>query len=211
MKIGELARLTECPVETIRYYEREGLLPEPARSEGNYRLYTQAHVERLAFIRHCRSLDMTQQEIRELLRLRDNPEADCAAANRLIDEHIHHVEVRIAELRALQGPAAGPARTVPGRRQQRVVRHPAGAGAAGTAQRGVRSLRRGGAPACAGCARAALSEDRCMKKPAIRRASSWARRPQRARGATGPGPLAMVTSTRRFSAREEGESLLATG
>ncbi|BCA27404.1 Cd(II)/Pb(II)-responsive transcriptional regulator [Pseudomonas sp. SLBN-26] len=103
MKIGELARLTECPVETIRYYEREGLLPEPARSEGNYRLYTQAHVERLAFIRHCRSLDMTQQEIRELLRLRDNPEADCAAANRLIDEHIHHVEVRIAELRALQG------------------------------------------------------------------------------------------------------------
>ncbi|MBB4817036.1 Cd(II)/Pb(II)-responsive transcriptional regulator [Pseudomonas alcaligenes] len=102
MKIGELARLTDCPVETIRYYEREGLLPEPSRSEGNYRQYTQAHVERLAFIRHCRSLDMTQQEIRELLRLRDSPEADCTAANRLIDEHMHHVEVRIAELRSLQ-------------------------------------------------------------------------------------------------------------
>ncbi|GAC1030369.1 Cd(II)/Pb(II)-responsive transcriptional regulator [Pseudomonas sp. No.21] len=102
MKIGELARLTDCPVETIRYYEREGLLPEPSRSEGNYRQYTYAHVERLAFIRHCRSLDMTQQEIRELLRLRDSPEADCTAANRLIDEHIHHVEVRIAELRSLQ-------------------------------------------------------------------------------------------------------------
>jgi Cd(II)/Pb(II)-responsive transcriptional regulator len=102
MKIGELARLTDCPVETIRYYEREGLLPEPARSEGNYRQYTQVHVERLAFIRHCRSLDMTQQEIRELLSLRDAPEADCTAANRLIDEHIHHVEVRITELRSLQ-------------------------------------------------------------------------------------------------------------
>ena len=50
MKIGELAKLTDCQVETIRYYEREGLLPEPARSEGNYRLYTQAHVERLTFI-----------------------------------------------------------------------------------------------------------------------------------------------------------------
>lgn len=59
MKIGELAKLTDCQVETIRYYEREGLLPEPARSEGNYRLYTQAHVERLTFIRNCRSLDMT--------------------------------------------------------------------------------------------------------------------------------------------------------
>ena len=71
MKIGELAKLTDCQVETIRYYEREGLLPEPARSEGNYRLYTQAHVERLTFIRNCRSLDMTLEEIRSLLNLRD--------------------------------------------------------------------------------------------------------------------------------------------
>lgn len=102
MKIGELARLTDCPIETIRYYEREGLLPTPARSEGNYRQYTHVHVERLAFIRHCRSLDMTQQEIRQLLALRDTPQANCDAANRLIDEHMHHVEVRIAELRGLQ-------------------------------------------------------------------------------------------------------------
>ena len=50
MKIGELARLTDCAVETIRYYERENLLPEPARSDGNYRVYTQAHAERLTFI-----------------------------------------------------------------------------------------------------------------------------------------------------------------
>lgn len=62
MKIGELAKRTGCPVETIRYYEREGLLPEPARSEGNYRQYTLAHVERLSFIRHCRSLDAARRK-----------------------------------------------------------------------------------------------------------------------------------------------------
>ncbi|AGI25550.1 Cd(II)/Pb(II)-responsive transcriptional regulator [Pseudomonas sp. MT3] len=101
MKIGELAKLTGCPVETIRYYEREGLLPEPSRSEGNYRQYDAVHVERLSFIRHCRSLDMTQEEIRILLGLRDRPESDCGTANRLIDEHLHHVEVRIAELQSL--------------------------------------------------------------------------------------------------------------
>ncbi|WP_146053956.1 MerR family transcriptional regulator, partial [Pseudomonas syringae] len=74
MKIGELAKLTDTQVETVRYYEREGLLPAPARSDGNYRLYTQAHVERLSFIRNCRSLDMTLEEIRSLLNLRDSPQ-----------------------------------------------------------------------------------------------------------------------------------------
>ena len=63
MKIGELAKLTDCPVETIRYYEKENLLPPPARTDGNYRVYTQAHTERLTFIRNCRSLDMTLEEI----------------------------------------------------------------------------------------------------------------------------------------------------
>ncbi|MFK8330829.1 Cd(II)/Pb(II)-responsive transcriptional regulator [Pseudomonas sp. BJa5] len=102
MKIGELAKATDCAVETIRYYEREGLLPEPARSEGNYRLYTQAHVERLTFIRNCRTLDMTLDEIRSLLRLRDSPEDQCESVNALIDEHIEHVQARIDGLQALQ-------------------------------------------------------------------------------------------------------------
>ena len=61
-------------METIRYYEREGLLPERMRSEGNYPLYDRVHVERLSFIRHCRSLDMMPDEIRVLLQLRDTPE-----------------------------------------------------------------------------------------------------------------------------------------
>ncbi|MGH8466857.1 MAG: Cd(II)/Pb(II)-responsive transcriptional regulator [Pseudomonas sp.] len=102
MKIGELAKATDCAVETIRYYERENLLPEPARSEGNYRMYTQAHVERLTFIRNCRTLDMTLEEIRSLLRLRDSPDDQCESVNALIDEHIQHVNARIEGLQALQ-------------------------------------------------------------------------------------------------------------
>ncbi|MGV8920351.1 MAG: Cd(II)/Pb(II)-responsive transcriptional regulator [Pseudomonas sp.] len=102
MKIGELAKHTDCQVETIRYYEREGLLPPPARSDGNYRVYTQAHVERLTFIRNCRSLDMTLEEIRSLLSLRDSPQDQCESVNALIDEHIQHVNARVASLQALQ-------------------------------------------------------------------------------------------------------------
>ena len=102
MKIGELAKLTDCQVETIRYYEREGLLPEPARSEGNYRLYTQAHVERLTFIRNCRSLDMTLDEIRILLNFKASPDENCAVVNQLLDEHIGHVAQRIVELQELE-------------------------------------------------------------------------------------------------------------
>ena len=101
-KIGELARLTGSQVETIRYYEREGLLPAPARSDGNYRLYGDEHVERLQFIRHCRSLDMTLDEIRSLLTFRDAPEQNCSEVNTLLDRHIDQVAQRIAELTALQ-------------------------------------------------------------------------------------------------------------
>ncbi|WP_027896905.1 Cd(II)/Pb(II)-responsive transcriptional regulator [Zestomonas thermotolerans] len=102
MKIGELARLTDCSVETIRYYEREGLLPPAARGANNYRAYGDAHVERLTFIRNCRSLDMTHEEIRRLLELREQPRAGCADANALIDEHIAHVRARIASLQAME-------------------------------------------------------------------------------------------------------------
>ena len=102
MAVGALARATDCPVETIRYYERESLLPEPARSEGNYRLYTQAHVERLTFIRNCRTLDMTLEEIQRLLALRDLPHESCAGINSLVDEHIEHVQARIDSLQALR-------------------------------------------------------------------------------------------------------------
>lgn len=102
LKIGELAKQTNCQAETIRYYEKEGLLPVPARSESNYRLYNEKHVDRLTFIRHCRSLDMTLEEIRTLLQFRDTPEGNCGEVNALLDEHIAHVAARIAELKALE-------------------------------------------------------------------------------------------------------------
>lgn len=102
MKIGELAKATSTPIETIRYYEREGLLPAAARTEGNYRVYEQAHAQRLAFIRHCRCLDMTLAEIRALLEYKDAPERSCADVDELLDEHIGHVVSRIKELRGLE-------------------------------------------------------------------------------------------------------------
>lgn len=102
MKIGELSKATFTQVETIRYYEREGLLQQAGRTEGNYRVYGLAHVERLSFIRHCRRLDMTLEEIRTLLRFKDSPPEDCSAINGLVDEHIRHVTIRIKELKSLQ-------------------------------------------------------------------------------------------------------------
>ena len=102
MKIGELAKLADCQVETVRYYEREGLLPTPARSEGNYRLYSSEHLVRLTFIRNCRTLDMTLDEIRSLLALMDSPEESCEGVNSLVDEHIEHVQARVTSLMALQ-------------------------------------------------------------------------------------------------------------
>lgn len=102
MKIGQLATLSGTSIETIRFYEREELLPSAGRTAGNYRVYETAHAERLAFIRHCRSLDMTLDEIRVLLRLRDAPSQDCGEVNQLLDEHIGHVGERMQELRTLE-------------------------------------------------------------------------------------------------------------
>ncbi len=102
MKIGDLAEATGTPVETIRFYEREGLLPRPRRAENNYRVYSPRHAERLAFIRQCRNLDMTLDEVRALLALRDAPAQDCSEINALLDEHVRHVAERIRELRALE-------------------------------------------------------------------------------------------------------------
>jgi Cd(II)/Pb(II)-responsive transcriptional regulator len=102
ISIGALAKRTQCQAETIRFYEREGLLPAPARSQGNYRQYDLTQVERLSFIRHCRSLDMTLDEIRALLDFRDAPTRNCAEVSALLDEHVRHVADRIAELRRLE-------------------------------------------------------------------------------------------------------------
>ena len=101
MRIGELSKATGTNLETIRYYEREGLLGSPPRSSGNFRIYSAAHLDRLMFIRRCRSLDMTLEEVRALLRLKDAPADDCDDVNDLLDAHIGHVGARIRELQAL--------------------------------------------------------------------------------------------------------------
>ena len=102
MKIGELAVASGTTVESIRFYEREGLIAAPARTNGNYRVYGDAHVQRLVFIRRCRSLDMALDEIRVLLGFKDAPGANCADVNTVLDEHIGHVAGRLQELRVLE-------------------------------------------------------------------------------------------------------------
>jgi Cd(II)/Pb(II)-responsive transcriptional regulator len=102
MKIGELAQVAQCTVETIRYYEKEGLLPAPERTAGNFRVYGPEHVERLRFIRNCRALDMSHDEINTLLGLADQAEQGCGAVNDVFDQHIAHVDERIQELTHLR-------------------------------------------------------------------------------------------------------------
>lgn len=102
MKIGELAQQTRCTTETIRYYEKIGLLPAAHRNSSNYRIYTSQHVEQLRFIRNCRSLDMTHEEIRHLLSYMHAPNITCEPVTDIIDDHLHHVQTRIEELQHLQ-------------------------------------------------------------------------------------------------------------
>jgi len=102
MRIGELGQATGVEIETIRYYEKAGLLLRPARTPNGYRAYGFAQLEQLAFIRHCRALDMALDEIRDLLRFKSQPESNCESVNSLLDEHIRHVATRIAELQGLE-------------------------------------------------------------------------------------------------------------
>lgn len=102
MRIGELARAVGVDIETVRYYEKTGLLPEPARAANGYRSYGQAHLERLAFIRHCRALDMPLLEIKRLLAFLANPDADCGDINHLIDAQLQRVRVRLNSLQSLE-------------------------------------------------------------------------------------------------------------
>src|SRR5262249_51257449 len=101
LSIGELARLTSTKVETVRYYERIGLLPSPARTGGNYRAYTRRHLERLSFIRRGRDLGFSLDEVRELLRLSDDRDRSCAEVDRIARAHLTEVERKLADLAAL--------------------------------------------------------------------------------------------------------------
>lgn len=100
--IGDLARQTGTKVETIRWYERDGTMPPPARTEGGHRAYTQAHLDRLAFIRHARELGFPLDDVRALLRLCDDPDRSCAEADGIARRHLSKVRSRKARLEALE-------------------------------------------------------------------------------------------------------------
>ncbi|TRY33971.1 Cd(II)/Pb(II)-responsive transcriptional regulator [Aliiglaciecola sp. M165] len=102
MKIGDLAKVTGCSIQTIRFYERKGLLAKPRRTEANYRTYDNVALEELTFIKQCRSLDISMKEIETLLQNKNNPDQSCASVNALIDEHIIQVNEKISELSQLK-------------------------------------------------------------------------------------------------------------
>jgi MerR family mercuric resistance operon transcriptional regulator len=101
LRIGELSRRTGCNIETIRYYERIGLLPRPDR-RGRYRQYDVADVSSLGFIRQARNLGFTLDQIRALLRLSAGGGTPCAEARDLAATHLGEVRRRIADLRSIQ-------------------------------------------------------------------------------------------------------------
>jgi Cu(I)-responsive transcriptional regulator len=102
MKIGELANATATNVETVRYYERIGLLSPPARTSANYRAYGSEHLARLSFIRRARDLGFTLEAVRELLTLSDDRSQSCQAVDSIARAHLTEVERKIGDLKALR-------------------------------------------------------------------------------------------------------------
>jgi DNA-binding transcriptional MerR regulator len=100
--IGDLANRTGTKVETIRYYEKTGLLPAPARTGGNHRAYTRMHADRLAFIRHSRELGFSLESVRTLLALSDDTDRPCADVDAIARQHLDAVRDRITRLQALE-------------------------------------------------------------------------------------------------------------
>ena len=102
MRIGELAQSAGTEVDTVRYYEKAGLLPPPPRTDNGYREYGERHLEALAFIRHCRALDMPLADIKRLLDFVTHPDADCSDINQLVDDQLTRVRERLLSMQVLE-------------------------------------------------------------------------------------------------------------
>lgn len=100
--IGVLSKKTACHIETIRYYERIGLLSKPPRTEGGHRLYGKEQLKRLVFIRRCRDLGFSLEEIRTLFKLVDGERYTCQEVKGVTEQHLREVSKKIAALRRLQ-------------------------------------------------------------------------------------------------------------
>jgi len=102
MRIGDLAKRAGVDAQTVRYYEREGLLDAPSRTASGYRAYGPRHVERLNFIRHCRSLDMPLADVKRLLELSSDRGVSCGDVNALVQSHLDRVRAKRAALESLE-------------------------------------------------------------------------------------------------------------
>jgi DNA-binding transcriptional MerR regulator len=98
LSIGALAKATAVKVVTIRYYEQIKIMPAPARTQGNYRRYGQQHLHRLRFIRRCRDLGFTLDQVRDLLRLSTQANQDCSEIDRITESHLDEIERKLADL-----------------------------------------------------------------------------------------------------------------
>lgn len=97
MKRSEVAEKTGLDIETIRYYESQKIISEPARKDNGYREYSAKNVEELRFVQHCRSLGLNIAEIKKLKELSGNPQ-DCSHADAIIKKHLEQIEIKIKEL-----------------------------------------------------------------------------------------------------------------
>ena len=111
MRIGELARATGTKAETIRYYEREGILPAADRTDSNYRDYSAGHLATLTFVRRARELGFSMAQVRELLALSDHDDKPCEDVDQLVKQQLFEVESKIADLAALRDELAELARS----------------------------------------------------------------------------------------------------
>lgn len=114
MKIGQLAQRAEVNIDTVRYYEREGLLPKPERLSSGYRIYGEGDVKRLRFVRRAKALGFTLPEIRELLELSHSRDDDMAAMKAAALDKIVDVKARIAELERMRVALEGLVESCPG-------------------------------------------------------------------------------------------------
>lgn len=106
MKIGDIAKRTGLKVETVRFYESERLIDPPLRSGGNYRLYNQSHLNRLSFVKRARDLGFTLDQVRDLLRLADDPRGSCAEVDAMAVQQIAEIDHKLADLQTLREEVA---------------------------------------------------------------------------------------------------------
>ena len=111
---GDLARATGCNIETIRYYEKTGLLPDPPRTDAGYRIYSAAHATRLRFILRARELGFSMEDIRGLMGLEDGAAPTCAEVKERTERHLADIRVKIADLRRVESVLTETARRCSG-------------------------------------------------------------------------------------------------